>query len=270
MPEFKNISLKLGVTVGFEKDKKTPHFTETFSYQIMELMDVYMKHGKHVMFLLDEAQKHTGDMRVFINAYQDLVMRDYSVSMVLAGLPAVISDIINDDVLTFLRRAKQVELENVEQMIVEYEFKKAFLGNGAALTEEVITKAAAGTYGYPYLIQLVGYYLWDQMQETENPDILGDVLFKAKMELFRNVHKLVFTGLSNKDREFVFAMSEDERVSSVSAIGERMQKNKNFISLYRDRLISAGVVKACGQGLLCFNYPYMREFLLYKKKEMGN
>ena len=268
-PELNSISVNLGVSVGLERDKKTPYFTETFSYQIMDLMDVYMKQGKHIVFLVDEAQKHTEDMRILISTYQDLVMREYSVSMVLAGLPLVVSDILNDDVLTFLRRAKQVELENVELMIVEHEFKKIFLGISTNLTQDVVTKAAAGTYGYPYLIQLVGYYLWDEAQCGNNPDVLDEVLFKSKVELFRNVHKLVFSDLSNREREFVFAMSEDEGFSSVSDIGERMQRKKNYMSLYRERLISAGVVKPAGHGLLCFCYPYMREFLLYKKQELG-
>jgi len=269
IPEFKSISVNLGISVGFEREKKTPYFTDTFSYRIMELMDVYMKLGKHIVFLVDEAQKHTADLRVFISTYQDLVMRDYSVSMVLAGLQSVVSEILNDDVLTFLRRAKQVELENIEFMIVEHEFQKVFLNAGAAISEKTIAKAAAGTNGYPYLIQLVGYYLWEEIQGGNNIDILDDVFLKSKAELFRNVHKLVFAGLSNRDREFVFAMSEDAGISSVSAIGERMHKQKNFISLYRERLMSAGVVKPCGHGLLCFNYPYMTEFLHNMKHEVG-
>ena len=225
-----------------------------------------MKQGKHVVFLVDEAQKHTEDMRIFISTYQDLIMREYSVGMVLTGLPQVVSDVLNDDVLTFLRRAKQIELEFVELMIVEHEFKKVFLGSGTALTDELVSKAATATYGYPYLIQLVGYYLWEDKQGSNGTDILDDVLIKSKTELFRNVHRMIFADLSNRDREFVFAMSEDERISSVSAIGERMQKKKNFISLYRERLISSGVVKSSGHGFLSFTYPYMREFLLYLKQ----
>ena len=267
-PEFKTISVNLGVSVGFERDVKKPYFADTFSYHIMELMDACMKQGKHIVFLIDEAQKHTEDMRIFISTYQDLVMREYSVSMVLAGLPHVVSDVLNDDILTFLRRARQVELEHVEIMIVEHEFKKVFLKPGTALTDEIVSKAAIATYGYPYLIQLVGYYLWEDMQGGTGIDILDDVMVKAKTELFRNVHRMIFAGLSNRDREFVLAMSEDERASSVSVIGERMQKKKNFISLYRERLLSSGVVKSGGRGLLCFNYPYAREFLLYKKQEL--
>ncbi|MDR2572494.1 MAG: AAA family ATPase [Oscillospiraceae bacterium] len=261
MPEFKGISINLRVSIDFEKESKLPRFTETFSYQIMELMDAHMKQGKHIVFLIDETQKHTEDMRIFISIYQDLIMREYSVSMVLAGLPAIVSDILNDDVLTFLRRAKRVELENVDLMIVKHEFKKVFLGLNASLTEKVIHDAAVATYGYPYLIQLVGYYLWEDAQNGDNDDVLNNALINSKAELFRNVHGLVFAVLSNRDRDFLFAMSEDEGASSVSLIGERMQKKKNFISLYRERLISAGIIKSAGRGLLCFSYPYMREFL---------
>ena len=269
VPEFKSVSVNFGVSVAFEKDRKKPYFTETFSYQIMEFMDAYKNAEKHVVFLIDETQKHTEDMRVFVSTYQDLVMREYAVSMVLAGLPSVVSDILNDDVLTFLRRAKQIELENIELAVVEYEFKKVFLGAGSTLTDEMVSTAASATYGYPYLIQLVGYYSWDYMQGSIHVVLFDDVLFKSKIELFRNVHKLVFADLSNRDREFIFAMAEDEGFSSVSAIGERMQKKKNYISLYRDRLISAGVIKTGGYGLLRFTYPYMKEFLLNMKMEMG-
>lgn len=265
MPEFKNLSVNLGVSVNFEKDRKTPHLTETFSYQFLELMDACMKQGKHIVFLVDEAQKHTEDMRIFISTYQDLIMREYSVNMVLAGLPSVVSDILNDDVLTFLRRAKQVELENVEIMIVEHEFRKVFSGSTAS--EDLVSGAAAATCGYPYLIQLIGYYLWEVLQGGNATNILEDVLIKSKAELFRNVHRLIYADLSNRDREFLFAMSEDDGFSSVSDIGERMKKEKNFISLYRERLISAGVIKPCGHGLIGFNYPYMRDYLLSKKSE---
>jgi len=268
LPEFKNISINLGVSVGFERDLKKPYFAETFSYHIMELMDACMKQGKHITFLVDEAQKHTEDMRIFISTYQDLVMREYSVSMVLAGLPQVVSDVLNDDILTFLRRAKQVELEHVELMIVEHEFKKIFLAPDTFLTDELVTKAAIATYGYPYLIQLVGYYLWEDMHDSSDTNLLDSVLIKAKSEMYRNVHRLIFAGLSNRDKDFIFAMSADERVSSVSDIGERLHKKRNFVSLYRERLISSGVAKSVGRGLLCFNYPYMREFLLNKKLDL--
>jgi len=268
LPSLKNISVSFGVSVNFEKEKKVPNFTETFPYQIIELLDAFKKQNKSIVFLIDEAQKHTKDMRILISTYQDLIMREYPVNMVLAGMPSVISDILNDEVLTFLRRAKQIELDNIELMIVNYEFKKVFLNANAKLTNEIVSEAAAATHGYPYLIQLVGYYLWDYIQGGDNIDIFNDTLFNAKMELFRNVHKLVFNDLSNKDRDIIFAMSEDTGCSSVSVIGERLHMKKNIISIYRERLISAGVVKSCGRGLLRFNYPYMREFLINKKIEL--
>ena len=260
LPELKNFSVNFGVSVGFGKDRDKPYFTETFYYQFLELLDIYKKHKKHIVFLVDEAQKHTAEMRIFVTTYQELIIKEYPVNMVMAGLPSVISDILNDDVLTFLRRAKQVELENVELVIVDYEFKKLFLSVNASLTEETVVKAACATYGYPYLIQLVGYYLWENMP-GDQINILDNVLINSKTELFRNVHKLIYAGLSAQDREFVNAMSEDGDISTVAEIGGRLKMKKNLVSVYRERLISAGVVKSAGHGLLCFNYPYMKEFL---------
>jgi len=269
LPEFKGISLNAGISVELERDIKSPDFTESFPYRIMEMMDVYMKNDKHIVFLVDETQKHTESMRIFISTYQDLVMREYSVSMVMAGLPSVVSNILNDDILSFLRRAKQVELENVELVTVEYEFKRVFMTSNTKLSIDIISKAAGATYGYPYLFQLVGYYLWEEMQNYSGESILEDVLIKAKAELFRNVHKLIFTDLSNCDKDFIFAMAEDDTASVTGNIIKRLNKEKNHVSLYRERLISAGVIKSSGYGTVCFVYPYMKEFLMQKKQELG-
>jgi len=268
MPRLKSINLTRGVSVDFDGDKDRSYFKETFSYQIMEMMDAFMKKGKHIVFLVDEVQKHTEGMRIFISTYQNLIMREYSVSMVMAGLPSAVSKVLNDKILTFLRRAKQIDLNNIELIIIEHEFKKVFANEGSILTDEVVSKAAACTHGYPYLIQLIGYYLWEDMKNGSSVDVLEDVLVKAKAELFQNVHSVVFDDLSNQDRNFVFAMYEDEGVSSVSDIGKRMQKEKNQLSPSRNRLITAKVIKPAGHGLLSFSYPYMKEFLLYKKLEL--
>jgi len=39
LPEFKSLSVNLGISVSFERDAKTPYFAETFTYQFMEMMD---------------------------------------------------------------------------------------------------------------------------------------------------------------------------------------------------------------------------------------
>jgi len=92
--------------------------------------------------------------------------------------------------------------------------------------------------------------------------------FGKQPELFNNVHQLVYFDLSHKDREFIMAMAEDRSSSKIQNIMARLSKDKGYISRYRERLITSGVIKPVGHGLLAFTYPYMGEFL-QKKKQLG-
>jgi len=268
LPKLKSIKTPAGLEFSLDTRDGSPAFTRTFRYQLTEMLEILKGKSKHTIFLFDEAQKHTPDMRTFISTYQHLLMENLSVSLVMAGLPAVISDLLNDDVLTFIRRAKRVELENVDVSLVSLDYKRVFKEKVSQENETLIEKAADYTYGYPYLFQLLGYYLWENGKQKIDNDILTQSLIEAKAELFQNVHQLVFSDLSNKDREFVMAMSEDRSYSRIQNIMTRLGKDKGYVSRYRERLITSGVIKPVGHGTLAFTYPYMDEFL-QRKKQVG-
>lgn len=61
---------------------------------------------------------------------------------------------------TFLRRADRIERHAASIAEVERSFAGTFAAAGVALDGELARIAAEGTSGYPFLIQLIGYYLW--------------------------------------------------------------------------------------------------------------
>jgi len=118
------------------------------------------------------------------------------------------------------------------------------------------------TEGYPYLMQLVGYYLW----KTGGPEIgrreVESAVKFSKADLFRNIHELVFRELSEKDREFVRVMGEiGSGQVPFGEIRQRMGVSAGYASKYRERLINAGVIHAASFGKLAFSPPYMTEYL---------
>ena len=268
LPQLKNLSFNYGVSFSLEKKDDTKNFTKTFRYQITEMLDIVKKSGKNVVFLIDECQKHNEELRTFIGTYQHLIREEYPICLIVAGLPEVVSEILNDDVLTFFRRANQVSLKNVGVSLVAQEYKNVFSAIVKSPSESISEAAAESTYGYPYLIQLIGYYLWENIQKDYNGNLLTQTLVEAKDRLFRNVHQLVFDKLSLKDKDFLFAMAEDEYQIFTKELTKRLGKEKNYISMYRARLIARGVIIATGYGALGFAYPYMREFLIEKKREL--
>jgi len=269
LPKMKTISISavVGVELGTEKDD--PYFTRTFEYQITEMLELIKKEKSNVVFLIDESQKHSSEIRTFISTYQQLIVNGFPVSLVMAGLPEVITDVLNDDVLTFLRRANRVELENINITLVKAAYNNVFKRSNLKINEAIIDDAAHSTQGFPYLIQLIGYYLWENITKPFDGDAFDQTLIESKARLFKNVHQLVFDNLSNMERDFVFSMIQDIGESKIKDILNRLGKDKNYITQYRTRLITKGVVKASGHGKLVFTFPYMREFLEFKRNEIG-
>jgi len=124
----------------------------------------------------------------------------------------------------------------------------------------ILQRAAIATAGYPYMIQLVGYYLFKEDKPID--DIVADkAIFLAKTELYKNIHDPFVWSLSSKDRMFLWAMAQDEGASEFGEIARRMNVSAGYASKYRERLINAGVIYSSAYGELAFTLPFMKEYI---------
>ena len=267
LPKISKINTGLGASFEMGSDENILPFTTTFRYQVTTLLEECKAKEKPIVILIDEVQKHFAEMRTFVSTYQQLLMEDYKIILVMAGLPNAIRDILNDDILTFFRRSKQVVLDVVDYSLVKHDYHETFMNNHHNICEDIVDEMTCATKGYPYLIQLIGYYMWESLKTTEDArKAYEDSMVYIKSALFTNVHQLIYSELSKTDKNFILAMSEDEEVSKTSDISLRLEKDKGFTSRYRDRLLATGVIKAVGHGELSFAIPYMREFLIKNQR----
>jgi hypothetical protein len=81
------------------------------------------------------------------------------VALVMAGLPAEVSELLAEEPAAFLRQADRIVLHNVAVDDVEESFARTFAAGGFDAPSGTFRQAAEATGGYPYLVQLVGYFL---------------------------------------------------------------------------------------------------------------
>ena len=114
-----------------------------------------------LLITLDEIQDaSTEEMRELGNEMQLLIRQGANVAFAFAGLPTSVDGVVVDDTLTFLQRAKHVELTRLSDFEVGGSFEDTMRRAGKELDKgaaELLTKASAG---YPFMVQLVGYYAW--------------------------------------------------------------------------------------------------------------
>ncbi|WP_427006749.1 hypothetical protein [Pseudarthrobacter sp. H2] len=167
-------------------------------------------------------------------------------------------------VATFLRRADKIDLHSTAIRDVEASFTKTFEASGIAIAPDLIHRAAAATGGYPFLIQLVGYFLWGEA-EKHQASLSSAAVDRAIAAAIRRNERVVIEAalatVSGKDLEFLHAMAVDDGTSTAADIGQRTASGRTLVAKYRTRLLAAGIIESAGHGKVDFAIPGLRQYL---------
>ena len=234
-----------------------------FRSKMSLLCDRLSEKGKGALILIDEVRTSAA-MREVASAYQELVGDHKNIAIAMAGLPHAVSSVLNDQVLTFLNRATKVELGPISTNQIRAYYERAFRQAGIVLSDEMLDHAALATHGFPYLMQLIGYYVIQYTQEGETvTKAIMDKAEKAALgDMEDNVFKPILNPLSDNDIVFLRAMARCGDIVTTAQLQSVLGKKGPAIQPYRKRLIEAGVIAAPRRGELAFVVPYLAEYLL--------
>ncbi len=145
---------------------------------------------------------------------------------------------------------------------MKYSYLSAFTRDNRKIDDNILSKMVRMTAGYAYAFQLLGYLVWNTDDKIITENTLESILLGYKGMLFRNVYVKVYSSLLSKDREFVQAMVEsDKEKVPIKDIMTKMDKPKNYISIYRRRLIDDQVIFSKERGYVEFTLPYFADFV---------
>lgn len=195
---------------------------------------------------------------------QHFIQDRLPIGLVFAGLPAAVSDLLNEGVATFLRRADKIDLHAAGIRDVERSFTSIFAAAGFDIPPHLVQEAASSTGGYPFLIQLVGYFLWREAENNNGAVTAAEADRAVQAAHRRNARTVIEAALSTasgKDLDFLRAMAQDDGPSIAGDIGQRLKAKTNLIANYRSRLLAAGLVEPAGHGKIDFAIPGLRQYL---------
>lgn len=234
-----------------------------FRSKMSLLCDKLAEKGKGALILIDEVRTSAA-MREVASAYQELVGDGKNIAIAMAGLPHAVSSVLNDQVLTFLNRANKVELGLISTQLIKAYYEKAFRSIDIKTSDEILERAAQATRGFPYLMQLIGYYV---VQYADGKGVLDDkVMNKAETsalaDMSDNVFKPILSPLSDNDILFLKAMARCGEPVTTAQLQAAMGDKASALQPYRRRLLDAGIIEAPRRGELVFAVPYLAEHLL--------
>lgn len=256
-----------GASVSLGEAELSPkRMPETLRKAMSARLDALEKRDAGLMISIDETQAASrADLIAIATAIQHQIREKRNVSIVFAGLPQMISDLFDDEVITFLRRARTNVLANVPIDEVKESFAQTFEDSGMSLDTSLVEKAAVATAGYPYMIQLVGYYIWDAADARESTVIskedVDEGIREARVDLDNAVCVPELHGLSKNDRAYLEAMAVSDGPSGTSEVAKRMGRSAKYAATYRKRLLDAYVIRQTDRGEVDFAVPFLREYL---------
>lgn len=247
--------------VGGAPDETSPEWT--LRRNLNALLDQLESQGVGLLVAVDEVHRAArDDLRAVTTIFQHLTGDRRNVAMILAGLPSALSDLLNDKILTFLRRATPFVLADVPLPAVRQAFLDAITAGGKEITDDALDEITSATSGYPFMIQLVGYHVWRKSKSDRIGDeAAAEGVSAARKRLGSTVHASAFDDLSPVDRTVLIAMAQDDGPSKTSDIAARLGVEQNYVSVYRRRMIAAGVIEATSYGYVDFAIPYLRDYL---------
>lgn len=232
--------------------------------QLEVLTDLLAEHGTGVLITLDEIHHNQLDeLRELAATVQHAFREGRELAFVGAGLAASVSDVVNDDVLTFLRRAERHSLGSVAHTDVERAFREPIEAAGRHVGEEALQVMVDGARGYPFLLQLVGAQTW-RLHPREKEITAADAAegaARARRRLGALIHEPALSAASDIDKSFLLAMAHDDGPSKMADIQRRLNVDVNYVSQYRLRLIAAELIHPTRRGYVDFALPYLREYL---------
>ncbi|MDR1790643.1 MAG: ATP-binding protein [Propionibacteriaceae bacterium] len=236
----------------------------SLSTEFEQLAEALQDKDSGLYISLDEVHRsEVGELIPLFHAIQMSFRKGLPVAFVAAGLPSSISSLLNENVLTYLRRAERFVLGDVSDTLVRAAIQEPIVDGGRSISAAALDLAVATVEGYPFLIQVVGFELWQVDPSAPLIDLKAakTAAARARYTAFRLVHEPAMKDLSDADRRFLQAMAVDEGPASISDIMNRLGATRDHVNKYRSRLIAAQMIEPVGRGLVEFSLPLTRAYL---------
>ncbi len=236
-----------GGGIGYSAQKDEKYFDT--GVEIRKMLDVAKKKKKKILICVDEVSK-TNDMIVFALEFGGWLISGYPVYIVCTGLYENVIELGNVKNLTFFRRGTSIETKPLNHIKMS-EMYRSLLDVDVDTSKHM----AAITNGYAYAFQQLGA-LYFKNGKKESFDSIVDEL---KRELFSYSYEKIWEELTAEDRFLASLLTEKEEYKRAEVMELMGDKSGNY-SMYRDRLLKRGVIRA-RQGYIGLNPPFFAEYV---------
>ena len=249
-----------GINGSLEEPKRAEL---TVRSQIEVLTDALAKHETGLTITIDEVQQGNPDELQALGEIAQFARQEERLfALAAAGLTNYMDDFLAGKGATFLRRAEPHKIAAIsDRDAISEAFCETVIAAGGTIAPGAAALAAQESRGYPFLIQLIGFYSW---KETSNITLnaVEVAAEHARRRLAAQVHSSALVGLSDIDKTYLLAMSLDgDATSNTGEVASRIGVSPQYANTYRKRLMDQGLIENVGYGRVAYSIPYLGDYL---------
>lgn len=239
---------------------------EELRVTLSALGDALASRGTGLVITLDELlSADLDEIRQFGSVMQHVCRREQRpIAFVGAALPQFEDELESDHAATFLQRCSRYDIGRLDPAATRRAISEPIVQRGSSIDPDALDEAVAATSGYAFMVQLVGFHSWAAAPEPPSrigPAQVATGISEARRRIDRLVLAPTWKGLSEVDRRFLLAMAEDDGESRMADVADRLGVDGNYASVYRQRLIRAGMIVSPGRGRVDLAHHAARSWL---------
>lgn len=220
---------------------------------LLEIMLKYLREkNKKVLILIDDIAT-TENLKAFIYAYQSFLRDGFNVFLLMTGLFENISELENQNNLTFLLRTPKIFLKQLNLRALTMSYENIF----DLKTDDAI-KLTKLTKGYAYGYQLLGNLLC----KNNTNQLSNKILSEYDLVLEENVYAKVWITLTNKEKDICYSICKSNKVADIL---NDAKINNSTLQVYKKKMEKKGLIDIDTRGEIYFSLPRFKEFVEFQK-----
>lgn len=254
--------------IRFERNEDKRFFDINLAAVICSILN--KKKVKGVAIAIDEMNMaYIDDIRKIATTMQTLIANGFPVSFIGAGLPEYIDEIKNDASISFIRRMGQTDIGNLDLNDIALAIDKTCRDYDIQMDEQVSMEIASASDGSPFIAQLFAYNACALARKRDGKHIYITIddcyngFEEGLITVFTSLVKPTLKSLTEKELDFMKAMGELYPTLKIK-IGDIVKitgQTRQYINIYKNRLIDKHIIKGDGHGYIKCVIPYMTMYL---------
>ena len=217
------------------------------------LLDQIEARDSGLLITVDEVRVEVEEMVKLVSTYQLFIRDGRRVGLVMAGLPMHVTDLIDDERVTFLRRARQRHIGRIEDKEIRQAILETLLSSGKGIDDEALSAAVEASGGFMWIAS--------GGDDVITTDSASRGIAEAQRDFTRGVLEASYREMSKGDRAFARAMLPDKHGSRLADVAKRLGKSTGYASTYKRRLMKQGIIGERPGNTFDFDIPLLRELL---------